>query len=246
MFDNPIPLMLAAILSFISFFQKDFCLYCSVHRKRLISFAAGISVTYIFLVLLPEVYEGTRHLNQHMFLFILLGFVTFHLIEKHIFQHTNKDKLYHELTIVHRGSLFIYHVLVGIVIVRLVKENVFTGILFFLPLVFHSAINDIVVHRSHEILHEKNHKLRRQALRKRMMHPIKKLFFASSTIMGVLIALAVAIPPKIGFALTGLVVGMLFLLVIRETIPPDKEGDATFFAIGVLTYSIIIALTWLI
>lgn len=246
MLDNPIPLMLAAILSFISFFQEVFCLYCSVHRKRLISFAAGISVTYVMIVLLPEINQGVYYLDRIMFFFVLIGFVAFYLIEKHVFQHTNRDKLYHELTIVHRGSLFIYHILVGIVIVRLVRDNVFSGILFFLPLVFHSAINDIVVHRSHEILHEKNHKLRRHALRKRLMHPIKKLLFASSTIIGVLIALTVAIPPQIGFAFTGLVAGMLFLLVIRESLPADKEGDATFFVIGVVVYSITIAFTWLI
>ncbi len=246
MFDNPVPLMLAAILSFISFFQEEFCLYCSLHRKRLISFAAGISVTYIFLVLLPDVYQGTVYLDQRMFLFVLIGFVIFHLIEKHVFQHARKDELYHELTIVHQWSLFIYYVLAGIAIVRLVSANVLTGVLFFLPLVFHSAINDIVVHRSHEILHEKDHKLRRHARQKRLIHPLRRLFFASATLIGVVLATAFAISAQISFALTGLVAGMLFLLVIRETIPPEKEGDPLFFVIGVLAYTVTIALIWLV
>ena len=55
-----------------------------------LSFAAGISVAYLFLYLLPELTAGIKHLDNLLFFFLLAGFTLFHLVEKYIYQHSQK------------------------------------------------------------------------------------------------------------------------------------------------------------
>lgn len=48
------------------------------------SFAGGMAATYIFLQLLPEVDEGHAVVGNMVYLFVLIGFVTYYGIEKYI------------------------------------------------------------------------------------------------------------------------------------------------------------------
>ncbi|WP_457558655.1 hypothetical protein [Candidatus Harpocratesius sp.] len=58
------------------------------------SFLASISISYFFLVVLPEISNGIPeyplHLKNFEFLFILVGFITEHLSEKYILQTVEK------------------------------------------------------------------------------------------------------------------------------------------------------------
>jgi len=71
-------MQLAAIfgiaLFLIAFYSDNLYIKRKTYRERAKSFAAGVSVTYIFLSLLPEAFpeEGEKII---FFAFVLLGFV---------------------------------------------------------------------------------------------------------------------------------------------------------------------------
>lgn len=86
-----ISLTVIAIISLVFgalFFLIDF--YQRTHPKLNISLIAGISVSYFFLVLLPEIAENIPVLPFELtffeYLFVLIGFVFVHLSEKLILQ----------------------------------------------------------------------------------------------------------------------------------------------------------------
>jgi hypothetical protein len=86
---NLLALALAFLLGFLHFFS-DMIRFSEDERKyRIISFAAGISISYLFLDLLPHTYEAAIHLREWVFVFLLLGFALFHLVEKYIYQHAD-------------------------------------------------------------------------------------------------------------------------------------------------------------
>jgi len=78
--------VLALILSVVDFFTEGLFSKPSQNKMKFISFAAGVSVSYLFLILLPDIYRGAMNYNKQLFLSILLGFAVFHLIEKYIRQ----------------------------------------------------------------------------------------------------------------------------------------------------------------
>jgi zinc transporter ZupT len=87
----PISFVFIAIVSLIFgalFFIIDF--YQRAHAKINISLIAGISISYFFLVLLPEIAENIPvfpfELTLFEYLFVLIGFVFVHISEKLIIQ----------------------------------------------------------------------------------------------------------------------------------------------------------------
>ena len=82
-----VPVAMGIILAVAHYFNEKIHLEDPQKKKRLVSFVAGVSITYIFLLLLPEIYKGINLLSEFLFLFILSGFALFHLIEKHVYQH---------------------------------------------------------------------------------------------------------------------------------------------------------------
>lgn len=74
-FDIAIRLAVAygILIGVIHFFGSSIRPRESRARYRVISFAAGVSITYLFLELLPKTYEAATHLRQWVFVFLLAG-----------------------------------------------------------------------------------------------------------------------------------------------------------------------------
>jgi hypothetical protein len=87
-----ISLVFGSILGIIHYYSERLKLPEGTKRYRVISFAAGISIAYLFLGLLPHTYAVATHLKNFVFAFLLLGFVIFHLAEKNIYKHANREK----------------------------------------------------------------------------------------------------------------------------------------------------------
>ena len=82
------------------------------HHKQILSFSAGLSLAYIFLLLLPELYEGIEFAGKFLFVFVLMGTIGFHFAEKYIHQHVKKQELVRDLRIVHSIAFFTYHLMI--------------------------------------------------------------------------------------------------------------------------------------
>jgi hypothetical protein len=195
-------------------------------KEVFVSFVAGLSVTYIFLHLFPQVYSGAQDYPRLIFLFMLFGFVFYHVAEKWVYQHAPRDKLRKEIEEQHAATLFFYHFLIGLVLVSLIQESLISGLLYFIPVSLHVIIN-VLPH---------SHKFRRWYI---------KAFFTGAPLFGVLVASLVDIPNVVNFGLLGVLAGLLLFLEAREVIPHKREGSVLFFLLGVIVYWALITSLWI-
>lgn len=224
-----IAIIFGLILGFVHYFSDKIHLKYRLHKTKLISLAAGISVSFIFLELFPELFKGTEYLHRLSVLAVLAGFSILHIIEKHVYSNSLKRKMKSELEREHCVAFFIYHFIIGMVLSILTKEDFITGLLFFFPLVFHIAISSISLNEIEKI-HRKT---------------LANLFLSASTLFGVLFALGVPITLPLFHLLTGFIVGAFLYIIIRDFIPRERGGKIAFFILGVVAYTAIILLTWI-
>ena len=145
---------LGFLLGIIHFFSEKLAPPEGAHRYRVISFAAGISIAYLFLNLLPHTYEAAGHLKNFVFIFLLLGFVLFHLAEKFIYKHADKKKLARELKEIHSISFFLYYFMIGIVLFDKTKISLWEGMLLFIPIALHAALSTVSLSQIHGDIRE--------------------------------------------------------------------------------------------
>lgn len=220
-----ISLLLAILIGVAQFLSEEMEQFLGNYYTQVISFAAGISITYLFLDLLPHYSLQVVQQTELLFLSLLFGFIFVHLIEKYLYQHSKQQQLEKNLAEVNLATSFSYHFILGIIIVDFIQQSLDQAILFFIPILIFTAVSTLPV---------------------RLHFNVKwNIFVSSATVLGVIIALFFSqqIPTVIFNALLGFVIGALLFSVIRHSLPPGKKGKPLFFVIGVLVYTPIILLS---
>ena len=219
--------VLALILSIVDFFTEGLFSKASPIKMKFISVSAGVSISYIFLILLPEIYfqSGAMKINKLLFLALLFGFGVFHIIEKYIRQNFTGPALRKEHRIVHSSTSFVYFFVVGFLLVKLSEAaGNLSAILLFIPIMLHIVIDSLPRR------HTKKHHLRALS--------------ASSPFLGAILASAIDIGNFGNVILLGIVGGALLYTVVRESLPREREGKPMYFIIGSLLFTILILLLW--
>ena len=194
--------------------------YCN----ELVSISAGISLTYIFLRLFPEFSKGASQESQFLFLSIIIGFTLLHVIENHIYKHTSRYERFKELMIEDSIISFLYHFVIGMMMVSFFSRGLSHGILFFIPVILYTAVSTLPVDRT--------------------TSNTIKIIVAFSTLLGILFSLFIykQMSQIVYLTLLGLIIGILSFTVTRHLIPKGKKGKPLFFLIGVIAYSALIFL----
>jgi len=218
-------LILALILSVVDFLTEGLFSKSSPTKMKFISVSAGVSVTYIFLILLPEIYRGAMELNRLLFLAILFGFGVFHIIEKYIRQNFTGPALRKEHRLVHSSTSFVYFFVVGFLLVKLTEStgNI-SAVLLFIPIMLHIIIDSLP--RRHT---------KKQYLR---------ILSAGSPFLGAILASFIDVGATGNVILLGIVGGALLYTVVRESLPRDREGKPMYFITGLLLFTVLILLLW--
>jgi len=220
-----IGLVLASILSVVDFFTEGLFSKSSPNKMKFISISAGVSVSYIFLILLPEIYSGAIVISKLLFLSILFGFGMFHLIEKYIRQNFTGPALRKEHRLVHSSTSFVYFFVVGFLLVKLAEgDSTLSSTLLFIPIMLHIIIDSLPRR------HTKKHYLRALS--------------ASSPFLGAILASFIDIGKTGNVILLGIVGGALLYTVVRESLPREREGRPLYFLTGVLLFTIVVLLLW--
>lgn len=219
----------AVLLGFAHYFSESFCLKSKSFggASKVVSLFAGISVTYILLDLFPSFSEQVLPLNKLLFLSLLSGVVIFHVVERVTYLYGPKDKIMRDIALEQSTTFFIYHVLVGIALVGFVKLGLYKATLFFIPIFLYSLIGSLIT--------------------KPPKDKSWRLFLASGAFIGVVIATAFYpnINPFVQLSLLGFVIGSLFYIVLRHSIPSTNESQPFYFLAGSIIYSALIIFGWL-
>lgn len=226
MVDVITPLFLALIVSFAEYFGKSLDLQKKAYYRKIVSFTAGISVTYILLELFPAFAAGAFEIHKLLFLSLLIGFISHHVIEKEIYKHNRAHELVRMLSIEENTFYYVYHVVLGIVLVALMNRNPSEGIFFFVSILAYTVASN---------LPSSPHPSRR-----------RMAFLSTSTFLGALLSvfLVAYIPPMVEIVLIGFVAGVLLFTVTRHHIPYGKYGDIGFFSLGCILYTFFIGARW--
>ena len=216
-----------ALIIGIAHFVSDKVAEHKNYRKELRSFAAGLSIAYLLLYLLPELYGGIQEFERTLFLFVLLGAMAFHIVEKYIYQHEGRDKRIFDLRVLHAVAFLIYHIIIGIIIVSINAVSSIGGVLFFIPILFYTLASQVSLSNLHAHVTEKI---------------FLRMLLSGSTLFGVLLASFILVPQALHYSLLAFIAGALLYNVMVEVVPKEKEGDILFFIFGSISYIILIFL----
>jgi len=225
-----LPVIYSLILGVVHFFNEKIQIRQEFVRVRAISFIAGISVTYIFLNLLPEVYKGFELFDRIIFISLLAGFTLSHVIEKFVYQHSAPQTLRENLGGVHSAAFFLYYFFIGVIFVSLNNINALSSVLFFLPVMFYSAVGILSLEKIHPKIWERLS---------------VKLLLSASSLIGVLFA-DVFLQYQIIFDLLfAFVLGTFLYTSLIDFVPRDAKGRPEYFVLGVLIYTLVIIAAFL-
>ncbi len=203
------------------------------HRTAYISFTAGIFVTYVFLDLLPGIYQEDMIISKVGLLFALTGFTIFHVMEKYVYQHERRrEHLRRELKEVHAIAFFLYHFVIGIVLLTIAEgSSLFRALLFFIPLLAQSLLSNTGIRELHT-------HVRGSAFVKSVL--------SGATLLGVAVGIWMPITALYQHILLGFVIGALLYVIVLDAVPKERKGRPVFFMFGVILYMILIVMSWVV
>lgn len=198
----------------------------SDYRESVLSFSTGASITYIFVQLLPEFHSVTLDSSEFIFVFPLLGFSGIHLAEKYIAKSgISPEDMRRDYAEIHSAFLFFYHGTIGYLVASLLGQSTVSGVLFFLPIIMHTAVSSLSVSELHEDFSDNNW---------------VKTLLALAPLIGVQAHVFGLIDSAIFNTVFGTAIGMFFYVVIRDSIPEDDRGKPLEYLLGAGIYLAII------
>lgn len=210
----------------VHFLGEELEEYISGYREQIVSFGAGVSISYIFMKLLPEFQRIASESSELIFAFPLIGFSSLHLMEKYLAKSSlPKKKLQKDYRELHSAFLFLYNGALGYLVASLLAESTVSGILFFLPIILHVAVSSFSFSELHESLTE---------------NLLLKIGLSLAPVLGVLIH-NIGLVANHQFNLVfGTVIGMFFYVAIRDSIPDGDKGQPAEYLAGMAIYLTVI------
>jgi len=230
--------VLIILLAAINYFSDKYNIYSGkVHHKfKFISLIAGISLAFLILDLLPEIYDSGIS-NTLISMAMILGFTIFFGIEKFIYQHERfkvKERK-KDLERAHYLILFLDNLLLGLVFTQIIPSDIFHALILFLPITAFNIIQGIALHGP-AVKYPK---------KKKFSSFITDIFLSLAAFYGFIISLLIQIPQIITILTISFIAGSFFVIIIKETMPSEKRANTLFIILGILFYSILMALTLL-
>src|SRR3989338_1774551 len=220
-------LILGGILSLADYVTEHTIPKSASSNHKLVSFSAGVAVSYIILSLFPEISSYALIDGKQIFIYALLGFVILNLIEQYVYKGVGKLKnlpKYHKK--VRIAYFFVYNLFVGVVLVSFASRGLAQTILFFIAFFLYMVVE--MIPQGFEF-----------------QSKILGAFYSISPLIGTLIgAYYIDYTDPLFGKLTSFVTGTLLYIVIREFLPTDKAEKPFYFTVGVIFYALVILLSW--
>ncbi len=230
------------VLAIVHFFGSKLRFLGGIPRSIWLSGAGGVSVSYVFMHLFPELQEGQEHLREHLplaeeflkhhvYLIALLGLVVFYGLERSVVSEkreqakTDKEeKPTSSIFWLHIGSFSVYNALIGYILFQREEEPAQTVILFTIAMALHFLVNDFGLQEHHR---DKYRKYGRWVI---------VLFL----LIGWTVGYVKEVSETVVIILTAFIGGGVILNVLKEELPEDRESRYWAFAVGAALYAILL------
>lgn len=216
-----------AILCLVHLFANRIKYLGWLWHGRFLSFAGGISFTYVFVSLLPELAKSQTsietiglfpYFEKHVYLIALLGFLFFYSAQSV----TSKDHYSTLGFLTSMGSYTIFNLLIGSSIADSQNSDVQPLPLFTLAMSLHYFVNDHNLREAHKILYE----------------DMGRWLLTFALIIGGLLGLWWPLPEAIAAILMAFAAGGVLYNVMRYELPNNE--NVTFFCLGSLLYAMML------
>ncbi len=170
-----------------------------------------------FLEIMPHISIGTNYLGKFIYIYLLIGFMTIHLLEKLVFQNAASEiELAKDVILFEEVGLATYGLVIGVIIAVFFEAYGNLAFLMLIPLFF----------RAFAISTSADHIV--EGIQNKFITTFQ--FFAP--IIGTLSGLFL-IPNKVFlFSILSVVTGFILYIVVRDIIPIGKGGRPIYFLAG--------------
>ncbi|CRL12631.1 hypothetical protein NIT7321_03510 [Phaeobacter italicus] len=204
-------------------------------QKYWLSFADGISISYVFLGLLPKIVEGTAYLpdtlgrtadilKDNPFLPLLIGLVTFYGLERLVEKpgSANGAHVGHEATglrvTIHLASYTVYKAVIGYLIVQM--ENPVSMAVFVVSMAVHFLVVDYRMMDIHKGVYQR----------------IGRWVLTVAILIGWIVGVLTLISPTSVTLLLAFVAGGIVLVVLEEEFSREHPSSFPAFVAAVAVY----------
>lgn len=190
------------------------------------SLAAGISIGYVFLILIPEVNRVGLEARVETMSLMLFGFVFFHSALKFVFK--QKDLRRKEVLVdeIHLLAVSVYNFFITFSLIELIKNNTVEGLLLLFLITVHSTLSEL---SHHELHHHENRSLKTPTI-------------LLAAFAGALVPIFIQVDMLLRSVIFSFTAGAIIYISIREELPNGNKGKPFFFIIGAIFIAVLVLL----
>lgn len=239
---------LAAVITFssIHLFAGRLRFLDEVPRSRWLSLSGGISVSYVFLHIFPELAAVQEEMvdaeftigwiEHHAYLVSLLGIIIFYGLERYVL--TKQQERVHSLRDdkgtstgmgafwLHIGSFIIYNSLIGYLLVHRENQTLRDLGFFVIALGLHFLVNDHGLRQAHKDTYRK----------------VGRWLLAGATILGWGVGRLTEVHTGVVGVLFAFLAGGIILNILKEELPEERKSRFIPFAFGAVGYAALLLL----
>ncbi|ELS01858.1 hypothetical protein Xen7305DRAFT_00015650 [Xenococcus sp. PCC 7305] len=237
-------LILAIALALVHGFAARLPIFSIIPRFRWTSFAGGVSLSYVFLEIFPELshtQEELQHseillvqyLENHVYILALMGLLVFYGLN--LLTHRAKSLRQENSEITHDESTSfwihiiafgILNVISGYLLQDLSEHTLIDCLLFFMAVALHFFIIDENLREHHQSLYDKK----------------GRWFLVGAIVLGAVIGQAVHLNEAAIAIIWSFLTGSIILNVLKRELPDEKDTCFKSFLAGVVLFSILLLL----
>jgi hypothetical protein len=233
-------LIAAVIFAAIFFFGAWLRLPKKKQHRRLMSFAAGVSVAYVFIHLIPELQHASEayisakgHVHTpvtvyFVYLAAMIGFIVFYGLEHLVISSRSKaaskstaDKAITPVFLLHIAGFALYTWLVTYLLLHSIEETIVPIALYSFAMGLHLFSIDHSLRREHGSSYAR----------------LGKNILAAAALLGWVVGMLIELPVSMVVPLLGFVSGAVIMNSMIMELPSEKEGKFFPFLLGGIVYA---------
>jgi hypothetical protein len=230
------PIILAVLHIYIG---KLYWIHNIIPKERWLSLGSGVSITYVFLDILPELTQAQQEIEQtqltaivflehHVYILALVGLSLFYGLELLALRsrRRNREAGREDTTSVnvfwlHIGAFAIYNLLIGELFSHTEERSLVSAFLLFFALALHFLVNDDSLRSHHKKTYDR----------------VGRWLLAGTLILGWTVGQYIELHGAAIASLWAFIAGGIILNTLKEEIPDRNESCFWAFSLGAAGYA---------
>jgi len=241
---NFLGLLLAVGLAAVHIFVGRSQWLAKIPQNLWTSFAGGISITYVFLDIFPELNQAQNEIEEsgialvayfehHVYMLSLIGLAAFYGLEKlavrsrqHNKEMTGENATEPGIFWMHITFFALYNGILGYLFRESAVHGIVDCIILFFALGLHLLVNDLALRQHH----------------RNTYHRVGRWILAGAIVTGWCIGQATHFNEAAIAAVWALIAGGIIYNVLKEEMPENPDSHFGLFALGATVYAVILTL----